>query len=48
MSEVSSKTTVSDIGKNFTEKKHFHIPSGRTMALGSTQTQTEMSARDIS
>jgi len=27
---------------------HWHNPSGRTMAPGSTQPQTEMSARDIS
>jgi hypothetical protein len=27
---------------------HWHKPSGRTMALGSTQTLTEMSARNIS
>ena len=49
MSEVSSKATVSDIGKKFTEKKkkHFHTPSGRSMAPESTQPQTEMSTRDI-
>ena len=38
MSEVSSKATVSDIGKSFT-KKHFHTPSGSNMALESTQPQ---------
>jgi hypothetical protein len=27
---------------------HWHNPSGRTMALGSTQPLTEMSTRDIS
>ena len=27
---------------------HFHNPSGRTMALGSTQPLTEMSTRNIS
>jgi len=27
---------------------HWHIPSGRTMALGSTQPLTEMSTRNIS
>jgi hypothetical protein len=27
---------------------HCHNPSGRTMALGSIQPQTEMSTRDIS
>jgi hypothetical protein len=32
----------------FTGTFHWHNPSGRTMALGSTQPLTEMSTKDIS
>jgi hypothetical protein len=30
------------------EMFHWHYPSGRTMALGSTQSLTEINTRDIS
>jgi len=31
----------------FEETKHWHNPSGRTMALGSTQPLTARSTRDV-
>jgi hypothetical protein len=47
MSEVSSKATVTDIGK-ILQKKHFRTSFGLSMSRESTQPQIEMSTRVIS
>ena len=45
---LQSRNVTGSITDGVTEMFHWHNPSGRTMALGSTQPLTEMSTRNIS
>jgi hypothetical protein len=45
---TTNQKVAGSIPDGVTEFFHLHNPSGRTMALGSTQALTEMSTRNIS
>ena len=46
--EATSRKVAGSIPDGVTGFFHWHNPSGRTMALGSTQLLTELSTRNIS